>query len=388
MILGTTPTERADSDILVSTVESAVHRLDPAGGRSERVHRDGPFDRDLWALLAGEVGIGALAVPEDRGGLGASLHDIAAVLTLLGAELSRVPYLSTVIATAVLADAPASTAADELLARIVAGELVVATVPPSSVVDHTFRAEGAGENVVVSGSASFVVDADIADVVLVFAPATDGSVGLYSVAAGGLTTARMTTTDGTRVLSTVTADRASAVLLNPRPSVRRLRDHALVALGCDSLGVASRTLDDAVAYAGSRVQFGRAVGGFQAVKHRLAEVAVAVELAKSSVAHAVWAVERGTDHELSEAAAITAIVCDDAASRATAENIQVHGGIGFTWEHTAHLYYRRALTNAVLWGSGAEHAQRLYELAAPAPARVGPGADSGAVPVPAAGLSS
>lgn len=384
MILGTTTTERADTEMLVSTVQSAVHRLDPADGRSERIDRDGPFDHALWSLLAREVGIGALSVPEDRGGLGASFQDVSAVLTVLGAELSRVPYLSAVVSTTALIDAPASATVDDYLARIASGELIAATVVPVSRDDNAFRVTNATEGATLTGSASFVVDADIADVVLVFAQAEDGTTGLFAVAAEALSRTRMTATDGTRVLSTVTANGASAALLDPHPSVRRLQDRALVALACDSLGVARRALDDAVAYAGSRVQFGRAIGGFQAVKHRLAEAAVAIELATSAVAHAVWAVEEGTDHELAEAAAISAIACGDAASRTTADTVQIHGGIGFTWEHTAHRYYRRALTNAVLWGSGDEHAQRLYELATGAHTC----AHADAVPIPASALSS
>jgi alkylation response protein AidB-like acyl-CoA dehydrogenase len=384
MILGTTPAERADTEMLVSTVESAVRRLDPADGRSARVDRDGPFDRDLWTLLAGEVGIGALPVPEDRGGLGASFRDVSAVLTVLGAELSRVPYLSAVVCATALADAPASPAVDDCLGRIAAGELIAAIAVPDTLDGNGFRATVTGSGATVTGSASFVLDADIAEVVLVFARSEDGATGMYAVAAESLGRARMRATDGTRVLSRVTADGAPATLLDPCPSVRRLQDQALVALASDGLGVARRALDDAVAYAGSRVQFGRSIGGFQAIKHRLAECAVAVELASSAVAHAVWAVQDGTDHELAEAAAIAAIACGDAASRTTADNVQVHGGIGFTWEHSAHLYYRRALTNAVLWGSGDDHAQRLYALAADAHSRT----HADAVPVPASTISS
>lgn len=362
MIRGTTSSERADTEMLVSTVEAAVHRLDPTGGRSERVYQDGPFHQVLWTLLARDVGICALAVPEGRGGLGASFQDVAAVLTLLGAELARVPYLSTVVSTAALINAPLSQTADDLLARIASGELIAATVIPVPGGRPGFRAERIGDDVTLTGTASFIVDAHIADVVLVLARSEEGTTGLYTVSAEALSTTRMTTTDSTRVLSMVTANGAPAVLVDPSPS-ERLRDQALVALACDSLGVARRALDDAVAYAGGRVQFGRAIGGFQAIKHRLAEAAVAVELATSAVAHAVWAIEEGADHELAEAAAIAAITCGEAASRTTADNVQVHGGIGFTWEHAAHLYYRRALTNAALWGSGDEHAQRLYELA-------------------------
>ncbi len=383
MILGTTPAERADTDMLVSTVESAVRRHDPVEGRSARIDRDGPFDRDLWSLLAGEVGIGALPVPEDRGGLGASFRDVSAVLTALGGELSRVPYLSAVVSAVALTGAPASPAVDNCLARIASGDLIAATVLPDAAGRTGFRVVESTTGTTITGSASFVVDADIAEVVLVIADSEDGS-GLYAVAAESLSRTRMAATDGTRVLSTVTASGAPAALLDPRPSVQRLRDQALVALACDNLGVARRALDDAVAYAGSRVQFGRVIGGFQAIKHRLAEGAVAVELAVSAVAHAVWAVQEGTDHELAEAALIAAIACGDAASRTTADSVQVHGGIGFTWEHTAHLYYRRALTNAVLWGSGDEHAQRLYALATGADHRP----HAAAEPVPASSFPS
>ncbi|MEE2034469.1 acyl-CoA dehydrogenase family protein, partial [Rhodococcus chondri] len=254
-----------------------------------------------------------------------------------------------------------------LLAGIAAGESIVATVvaarDDASAHGSVFRAESIGDNVFVTGRAEFVVDGDIADTVLVPAADESGAVGLYAIDASDLSVERMTTTDATRVLSVVHAEAARATLLGEEAPLDWIRDRAVVALACESLGVARACLAASVAYAGSRVQFGRPIGGFQAIKHALAEVAVAVELAESAVAHAVWAVEEGTDHDLAEAAAIAALACGDAATLATEKNVQVHGGIGFTWEHTAHLYYRRALSSGVLWGSGDDHAQRLYLLA-------------------------
>ncbi|OLL19320.1 MULTISPECIES: acyl-CoA dehydrogenase family protein [unclassified Rhodococcus (in: high G+C Gram-positive bacteria)] len=363
MILGTSAAAE-DTALLTDTIRSVIRRTDPVDGRAERVYRDGPVDRDLWAVLGTEIGVGALAVPEAAGGLGASFADVAAVLELLGAELSRVPVLSGVVAAAALSRCDGAPRAAELLAGIATGETVVATVVTAPGTDPGFRAEHVGDDVFVTGRAGFVVDGDVADTVLMPAADESGKVGLYAVDAAVLTTERMDTTDATRILSRVRAEAAPATVLAERAPLGWIHDRAVVALACESLGVARTCLANAVDYAGRRVQFGRVIGGFQAIKHMLAEVSVAVELAESAVAHAVWAVVEGSDDDLAEAAAIAALACGDAARLAVEKNVQVHGGIGFTWEHTAHLYYRRALTSGVLWGSGDDHAQRLYALAA------------------------
>ncbi|MBH0120338.1 acyl-CoA dehydrogenase family protein [Rhodococcus sp. NPDC003382] len=356
-----------DTALLVDTIRAAVGRADPADGRSERVYRDGPLDHDLWSVLGREIGVGALAVPETHGGLGTSYATVAAVLETLGAELTRVPVLGSVIAATALARCAEHPLARDLLEEIASGTRIVATVVPGDDLDTpgdgTFRAVDGGEGVTLTGRAEFVLDAVAADTVLVHAVDRYGSLGLYAVDRTHLTVEPMQTTDATRGLARVHAEDVPATLLTDRPEPGRVRDQALVALACDSLGVARACLDAAVAYAKERVQFGRVIGEFQAIKHMLAEVAVAVELADSAVAHAIWAVEEGTDRDLAEAAAIAALACGDAADLATATNVQVHGGIGFTWEHTAHLYYRRALGSSVLWGSADDHAQRLYLLA-------------------------
>ena len=274
---------------------------------------------------------------------------------------------SAVVAAAALTPCAAHPRAAELLEATAAGQTIVATVLPGPGPDPrrdgVFRTENVGDDVFLTGRADFVLDGDIADALLIQAVDEGGTRGLYAVARADLTAQRMETTDPTRILSHIGADAAPATLLTDRPNPDHLRDRALVALACDSLGVARACLDAAVDYAKNRVQFGRVIGGFQAIKHMLAEVAVAVELADSAVAHAVWAVEEGTDHDLAEAAAIAAVACGDAAELATATNVQVHGGIGFTWEHSAHLYYRRALGSSALWGTADDHAQRLYLLA-------------------------
>jgi len=356
-----------DTALLVDTIRAAVGRTDPADGRSERVYRDGPVDHDLWSVLGREVGVGALAVPESFGGLGTSYATVAAVLETLGAELTRVPVLGGVVAAGTLARCPEHPLAGDLLTGIAAGTRIVATVIPGDGLDSPgegiLRADDTDGAVTLTGTVHFVLDADIADTVLVHAVDRRGALGLYAVERTDLRVERMETTDATRSLARLEAAAAPATLLTDRPEPARVRDLALVALACDSLGVARACLDAAVGYAKERIQFGRLIGEFQAIKHMLAEVAVAVELADSAVAHAAWAIEEGTDHDLAEAAAIAALTCGDAAGLASATNIQVHGGIGFTWEHTAHLYYRRALSSSVLWGTADDHAQRLYRLA-------------------------
>jgi alkylation response protein AidB-like acyl-CoA dehydrogenase len=214
----------------------------------------------------------------------------------------------------------------------------------------------------VTGRARFVVDGHSAGLLLVVA-AVGSEIRLFAVDgdAGGLTRARATTLDHLRPLAELAFDGVEAEPFGPTdawPVVERMLDLATVALAAEQAAAAQIALDQTVAYAGVRVQFARTIGSFQAVKHRCAETAVSNDRARSAVEHAVWAADHDLDR-LPAAAAMAALVCGPAFRHAAEENVQLHGGIGFTWEHPAHRYFRRATADASLLADRRWYEDRL-----------------------------
>jgi alkylation response protein AidB-like acyl-CoA dehydrogenase len=235
----------------------------------------------------------------------------------------------------------------------------------SSASEVRTSAERDGGGFVLTGSKCFVVDGCTADLLVVVAQSPAG-LSLFAVPgdAPGLTRTAMQTLDPTRKVARLTLDRAPGRLIGPEgsapPVLDQLRDRAALALACEQLGVASRALCMAVAYAKTRMQFGRPIGSFQAVKHRCVDMAQRIEAALSATQWAVAALAENAENaeNVGIATALASVCSTDAAVFATAENVQVHGGIGFTWEHPAHLYFRRARSSALLHGS-ADDAREL-----------------------------
>jgi alkylation response protein AidB-like acyl-CoA dehydrogenase len=329
---------------------------------------DPPFDPKVWARLGGELGVLGLSVPEADGGVGGTLVDQAVAIEELGARLACGPLFGTVyLAIPALVAAPSGPARDELLTDLVEGQrtAAVAVVDRAGVYDSSaVTVTAAGD--ALSGTVAQVVDGGIADVLLVPARGTDG-VALYAVDAtdAGVQRTPLATLDLTRSQANVTFSDARAVLIAGPEESRRALDHALqvaaALLAVEAVGAAQHLLDLSVEYAKSRLQFGRPIGSFQAVKHRLADLLVDVEHARSTAYHAIWALTDGSD-DPALSTAIAQAVCSAALSHVATDTIQVHGGIGFTWEHQAHLYYKRAATNAVLLGSAEQHRERVAAM--------------------------
>ena len=334
----------------------------------ELMESDPPFDPKVWARLGGELGVLGLSVPEADGGVGGTLVDQAVAIEELGARLACGPLFGTVyLAIPALVAAPSSPARDELLAELVEGRRTAAL----AVVDRACAFEPDSVAVTVSrdaltGSVTQVVDGGIADVLLVAARGSDG-VALYAVdtAADSVQRTRLATLDLTRSEANVTFADAPARLIAGPDETTRVLNHALqvgaALLAVEQVGAAQHLLDLGVEYAKSRLQFGRPIGSFQAVKHRLANLLVDVEHARSTAYHAIWALTDGSD-DPALATSIAQAVCSAALTRVANDTIQVHGGIGFTWEHQAHLYYKRATTDAVLLGSAEEHRERIAAM--------------------------
>ncbi len=325
-------------------------------------------DPRLWDEMASGLGLHGLAIPEEFGGGGFTYPDLLVVFEEMGCALVPGPFFASVaLASTLVLALPDQEARERLLPGIASGERVatVAVVenPTSWDADTvTAVAVGTGSARAVTGEKLFVLDAEDADVLLIVVR-TEHGLGVAEIdpTAPGVRIERMDTVDATRRQCRVVFDHAPAVLLaagtDAAPAVRRMCDLASVALAAEQVGGARRVLEMATDYAKTREQFGRTIGGFQAIKHLLADQLVAVESARAALAYAATATATGVD--LTVAASVAQAFCSDAYTVAAATNIHVHGGIGFTWEHPAHLYYKRAISSEVLLGSPREHRARI-----------------------------
>ncbi|MEJ8277541.1 acyl-CoA dehydrogenase family protein [Pseudonocardia spirodelae] len=324
------------------------------------------FDRALWARLGSELGALSLAVPEDLGGAGGTCVDQAVAAEELGAALVTGPLLGTVgLAVPALVAAPGGAERDALLAALADGTRTAALVARlTAPYDGASAAGVTADGDRLTGAAGPVPDAGSADVLLVAAAGPDGPV-LAAVAADaeGVTVQRCGSLDLTRPVARVRLDGACGTVLATGEDADRALRHAWrvggALLAAEQVGVAQRLLDLTVAYAKERLQFGRPIGSFQAVKHRCADMLVAVEQARSAALHAAWAIDDPRVDDADLAVAVAQATCSQTAYRVAADTVQLHGGIGFTWEHVAHLYYKRAVADAALLGSAETYRERI-----------------------------
>ncbi|WP_371673256.1 acyl-CoA/acyl-ACP dehydrogenase [Streptomyces sp. NBC_00289] len=363
---GVSEASEADLDDLRETVRSVC--ADAGGIAAARELDEGSpgIHAALWDTLGRQVGLAALGLPADVGGIG-GLAEIAVVCEELGRTLAPVPLLSsTVLAGQVLAGC--GTAA-KALTEVAEGRVhALAVAAPDGVwrpdavpVGVTWR----GGVAVLDGTAPFVLDGADAEVLVVAATGPDGvDLFLADPHEPGVTVRRVPTLDLSRgqAVVTFTGARARALTAGGEGTevVTRSLDTALVALAAEQLGGAQAALDMTVAHVRDRTQFGRSIGSFQAVKHTCTDMLLQVESARSAVVRAVRAA--GTPEALAEAAAVAQAWCGEAFTFVAAECVQLHGGMGFTWEHDAHLYFRRAQSDAVLLGGAAHHRERLAGL--------------------------
>jgi alkylation response protein AidB-like acyl-CoA dehydrogenase len=311
----------------------------------------------LWRRLCTELGLQGMAVPDEFGGQGFGVSALAIAFHELGRSVSPVPLLGSVaLAGRLLVQLPPGPDRDRLLAGLAEGELR-ATV----MYDGTFTASDGR----LSGRATAVIDGPVADVLLIVA-AED----VYAVEASdqSVEVRAMDGIDMTRQLADVRLHSAPATLLatGAPDAIVRARSEATVLLAAELTGVAEAALSEAVEYAKIRTQFGRQIGSFQALKHRMADMLVAIEGAWSTSRYAALLCDASelapSTVEIALAAGTAKAAAASAASFATAENIQIHGGIGFTWEHPAHLRFRRARSAAVLLGSANEHRKNVAQV--------------------------
>ena len=334
---------------------------------------DTGFDPKLWADIA-EQGWQAMAIPEAYGGAGFTFMEQAILMEEMGRSLFPAPFLSSIVLGADLILTAGSEGQKlELLPGVASGErrVALAHVEESGTWDSSgisMVAKRDGDAFVLDGIKSFVLDGHTADTLLVVVRTTEGSsddegISLLVVdaTAPGVSRRRLETMDMTRkqaeiVFSGVRVPE-SALLGAEGTGWAALQDtltRAVVALSFEQVGGAQTCLDMSVEYAKVRVQFGRPIGSFQAIKHKCADMLVDVEAAKSAAYYAGWAVTED-DPEVAIVAPLAKSYCSEAYFHCAAENIQIHGGIGFTWEHDAHLYFKRAKTDELLFGTPAQH---------------------------------
>ncbi|MGC2998993.1 acyl-CoA dehydrogenase family protein [Streptomyces sp. G35A] len=352
----------AQPDLLYSEEEEALRaavrdlltdRCDPAGVIT-RTESAAPHDVSLWKALSGTMGLAGLLVPEELDGQGATHREAAVVLEELGRAVAPVPYLtSAVVATEALLACGADDLLAELASAATIGALAVGLhVAPGGAFTSVRFEKGA-----LHGELTGIADAAVADTLLV--PADDG--GLYAVDASAVTVTPQTSLDMTRPLARVTLEGAPGRRLGDAdPAVRRALRAGAGLLASEQLGVAEWALTETVRYLKDRKQFNRPVGGFQALKHRLAQLWLEVVSLRAAARNAADALSTGEDTDV--AVTVAQACAAPVAVRATEEAVQLHGGIGMTWEHPAHLHLKRAKADSIAYGTAGAHREALAAL--------------------------
>ena len=375
------PAERAP-DLLYSEAErdlaaslrSLLDARSPAEEVLDRIGGPDTYDIGLWKAIAGDLGCAGLLVPEEQDGAGASFREVATVAEELGRAVAPVPFLGSAVAatTALL-----TTGDDAALPELARGDVTAALAVgfdagPGAAFPLTVRVSGprpgdAQTGVTrLSGSVRGAADALPADLLIV--PADGVPHGLYVVGAGagGVRRTPVVSLDMTRQLCDIELEDAPARVIASGGEADRALQAALsagaAALASEQLGVAERCLDMTVAYVKERRQFARPVGSFQGLKHRLADLWVGITQARAAARYAAGCLADG-DPDAPLAVALAKSYCGDLAVRAAEECVQMHGGIGFTWEHPAHLYLKRAKAASIAFGTSDAHRASLARLA-------------------------
>jgi alkylation response protein AidB-like acyl-CoA dehydrogenase len=329
------------------------------------------YDPAVWSQMADQLGLQAMTIPEAYGGAGFGYVELLVVLEEMGAALLCAPYFSTVaLGTNAILTSGDEVAAKQWLGAIASGETIatLAITEDSGRWDLdaiTTRASKKDGAWVLDGHKSFVIDGHTAGLIVVAAH-TDAGLSLFAVEsdATGLTRTPLATMDQTRKQARLEFSSTPATLVgrdgDAAAGLEKTLQLAAVALAAEQVGGAQRVLDNAVDYAKNRMQFGRPIGSFQAIKHKCADMLLEVESAKSAAYYGAWAAATDDD-ELALAASLAKSYCSEAYFHCAAENIQIHGGIGFTWEHHAHLYFKRAKSSELLLGDPAYHRELLAQ---------------------------
>jgi alkylation response protein AidB-like acyl-CoA dehydrogenase len=329
------------------------------------------YDPAVWSQMADQLGLQSLTIPEEFGGSGFTYVELLVVLEEMGAALLCAPFFSSVaLAANALLTSDDDDAKKSYLPGIASGE----TIATLAITEDNGKWDFGGIECaatqkdggwVLDGHKMFVIDGHVANLIIV-AARTGAGVSLFAVQADapGLTRTPLPTMDQTRKQARLEFSSTPATLIGTdggaEPGLSKTLDLAAVALAAEQVGGAQHVLDASVEYAKTRIQFGRPIGSFQAIKHKCADMLLEVESAKSAAYYAAWAAAEDSD-ELPVVASLAKSYCSEAYFHAAAENIQIHGGIGFTWEHPAHLYFKRAKSSELLLGDPSYHRELLAQ---------------------------
>jgi len=368
-----------EQELLRKTARDFLDECAPMTLVRDVMESDAPHARGLWKQLA-ELGWTGLAVPEVYGGAGLGMVELCIVLEELGRSLAPVPFLPTAIVAHAVLEIGSDAQRERWLPRICAGDTIatLAITEAAGTEDPTdlnLAAAPAADGWTLNGDKLFVADADGAELLLVAARVQgqgERGLGLFLVPreTAGVATSALASMDLLRPLYQVSLRDvrlpADALLGGDRdvwPRLSRLLDRARVMIAAEMVGGAERCLESSVAYAKERVQFGKPIGVNQAIKHKCADMLFEVESAKSITYYAAWAAREDNDEAPLTAAMAKAYV-SDAYRHTAAENIQIHGGVGFTWEYDCHLYFKRAKSDEVWLGDASFHRERVAQMLA------------------------
>jgi alkylation response protein AidB-like acyl-CoA dehydrogenase len=360
-----------EQEELRKTVRAFLDAKSPESAVREQMETEAGYDEAVWRQMGEQMGLQGLSIPEEFGGSGYTFIELGIVLEEMGRSLLCAPFFSTVVlASNTLLHSGDDAAKKDYLPGIASGETIatVAFTEPSGKWDEAgieMQASAAGDGWTLSGTKMFVLDGHTANLIIVAARTPQG-VSLFAVDgdAAGLTRTALSTMDQTRKQARLEFEGTPARLVGTDGDgwnvLSRVLDLVAIGLAAEQVGGAQKVLDMAVEYAKVRVQFGRPIGSFQAIKHKCADMLLEVESAKSAAYYGMWCASELND-ELPSVASLAKAYCSEAYFHAAAENIQIHGGIGFTWEHPAHLYFKRAKSSELLFGDPTYHRELLAQ---------------------------
>ena len=366
----------AEQDEFRSGLRRALEARSPAKEVRRLMATEQGFDREGWKKLNQELGLTAVHIPEAYGGSGFGYGELGIVLEEMGRSLLCAPFFSTaVLATTAILNAGTEAQKKALLPQIASGDLTatLAFSEESGLSDAAsvaLAATPSGATWRLEGTKSFVLDGHTADLIEVLArrPGSTGDDGLsfFTVdgKAAGLTRTPLKTMDETRKLARLTFIRTEATLLGGEGDAAapfaKTMQQAIVCLANEMVGGAERLREDALAYVKMRMQFGRALASFQTMKHKAADMLVDVEMAKSAAYYAAAALDEG-DEELPMLASLAKASAAEAYLQTAIHAVQMHGGIGFTWDNDTHLWFKRAKSSEILFGDANEHRERMMQ---------------------------
>lgn len=336
-----------DEQKMIAETAQAFFRENATSARTRKAMAADGIDRDLWSSFCTELGLSGVGLPEAHGGAGLGMAEFAILAEAAGAQVAAIPLLGLATAARAIAAGGSEAQKAEWLPRLISGEAIAACEGVPALVDNGGR---------LTGTITPVPHGALAEVFVFVAP---GKAWLVRADAPGVSIKSHVTMDQTRPFATVTLEGAEAeALADPAAAIAAVHAGGWICLAAEALGGAQEALDRTVAYSRERVQFGRPIGSFQAYKHRLADMMIEIEQARSAVYWAACAVDDGSE-EAALALHAAKSFCADTFFMVAGNMIQLHGGIGFTWEHDAHLFFKRARSIQSMLGSGNFHREAI-----------------------------